>query len=144
MSGPNPAGGVGETSRADQLGRSNPSDSRRGEHAKNLCPGYDRQSVLTFCLIAVVCKRNRPDQARFTPLARECRSARSCPWQSGRSEAGGGRWPETGPHQSGRQRRSSTGLCHGGRLGPSRIHDAGREQTLPAGYASTVAVAAGH
>ena len=57
-------------------------------------------------------------------------------------QANSSRGIKAGSSQSGREAGSCAGLCHGWRCGASRIAGARPEQTLPAGHADAVAVAA--
>ena len=75
-------------------------------------------------------------------LAGECRPARSRLRQCRESAAGSGRGSEAGSRESGRGGRSRACVCHGGRYGASRIVGARLSETLPAGHADAVALAA--
>ena len=62
--------------------------------------------------------------------------------QCHRSAAVSGRGFEAGSRESGRRGRSRACVCHGGRYGTSRILGARLGETLPAGHADAVALAA--
>jgi eukaryotic-like serine/threonine-protein kinase len=56
--------------------------------------------------------------------------------------ADGGRGVEAGSRESGRRGRSRAGVCHGGRYGASRVFGSRLRETLPAGHADAIALAA--